>query len=312
MNPKIYLSVIFIILSLPLYSQTDNCEFGIEAQKHIDKGNEILEIQSRYNYSSKDDLLNAAGEFEQALKYNPKCEGIRQTLADIYFRVGKMTMVYMDGSHNYKYCVEVRKHVNDYFSKATSNLKEILNCSYDSDAKTEANQTLYDINSVVYQFNTAAYNQIESLKYAKEVKKNTQSNISLGVDYSSIFGQTGQIGLNVSIVTHPVSGICLTGGVGYPADYFFNDNNEVPLLWKAGAGYSFGSYNWNGQLLALFGKIQSKPIFFETTGGVTLALNIKLISDITLNTNVGYWLSDTSEIAATFGFSLGLCYRFRF
>jgi len=307
-----------IILSLPLYAQKSNCEFSVKAQNHIRKGTELVEsVESRIEqYSTSYDieiLLNAATELEQALKYNPKCEDILLILAEIYFRVGKIGMKDMDYAWNSKDSKKVKQSVNSYFSKAKLNIEKSFKSGYDPSIRIEGNQLLENIYFNEYEFNIAADGKIKSLKDAEETAKNTQGFFSLGVGYGEVFGQPGQLSAKASLFSMSAKGgVGIIGGIGYPLDYFLYNDQSLPLLWFAGGGFSFGSYKWNFQFLGLYGKIQTRENFFENTGGLTLATNIKLFSDIALNMDAGYWLSDTSDIAAVFSFSVGLCCRFRF
>ena len=304
---KIICIIIFTIVSLSLYAQEENCDFGFEAQNHIDKGRELIGL----SYAGETELLKAANEFEQALKYNPKCEDIYLTLAEIYTKMGNSGIRDIQHCWDVSQCKERWQSVKSNFSKAKFYLRKVVNSSNYS-TQTEANQSIQNIYSIENRLENQMSEKIKTLKHQADLEKNTDAFFSLGVGYGATFGQSGQMGLRASLFTQSKAGIGIVGGIGYPTDYFLNDNTSLPMLWFAGGGWSFGSYKCTFQLLGLYGKIQTRENFYENTGGLTLASNIKLFSDIALSLDVGYWLSDTSEIQAVFSFSAGLCYRFRF
>lgn len=306
--------IIFTIVSLSLYAQEENCDFGSQAQNYIDKGTKLIGL----SYAGKTELLNAAKEFEQALKYNPKCEDIYLTLAEIYTKIGNSGIRDIQNCWDVRQCKEQWQFVKSNFSKAQFYLRKVIN-SNNYSIQTEANQSLRQIYSIENTLENQKSEKIKTLKHQADLEKNTDGFFSLGVGYGSVLGQSGQMGVRASLFTQSKAGIGIVGGVGYPVDYnSYNDPSHPfeetppPLLWFVGGGWSFGSYKCTFQLLGLYGKIQTRENFYENTGGLTLASNIKLFSDFALSLDVGYWLSDTSETAAIFSFSAGLCYRFRF
>ena len=304
---KIICIIIFTIVSLSLYAQEEDCDFGFQALNHINKGRELIGL----SYAGETELLKAAKEFEQALKYNPKCEDIYLTLAEIYTKMGNNGIKDIQYCWDVSQCKEGWQSVKSNFSKAKSYLRRVVN-SRDYSIQAEANQSLQKIYSIEKTLDNQMREKIKTLKDKADLQKNMDSFLSIGFEYGAVFGQPGRIGARASLFNHAKAGIGIVGGVGYPSDYFINDDTSLPLLWYAGGGYSFGSYKCTFQLLGLYGKIQTRENFYENTGGLTLASNIKLFSDLALSLDVGYWLSDNSDIAAVFSFSAGLCYRFRF
>jgi len=312
---RIICIIVFTIVSLSLYAQEENCDFGFQAQNHIDKGRELIGL----SYAGETELLKAANEFEQALKYNPKCEDIYLTLAEIYTKMGNSGIREIQYCWDVSQCKERWQSVKSNFSKAKSYLRKVVVNSSNYSTQTEANQSLQHIYSIENTLENQMSEKIKTLKHQADLEKNTDSFFSLGVGYGSVFGQSGQMGARASLFTQSKAGIGIVGGVGYPVNYnSYNDPSHPfdetppPILWYAGGGWSFGSYKCTFQLLGLYGKIQTRENFYENTGGLTLASNIKLFSDLALSLDVGYWLSDTSDISAIFSFSAGLCYRFRF
>jgi tetratricopeptide (TPR) repeat protein len=299
------------LLITPLHAQKNNCDFGIKAQRHIDSSVELIE--SFGYYKKVELLLDAAKELELVLNDNPKCEIIYQQLADVYFSIGQNLI--SDVGYYAKNMDDVYRaaqNVRWYFSKAKYCLEKGLSFSNDSDYKIEAENSLNEIYYKERDLKEAVNRKIYALileKEAVEKRKNTDSFFSLGVGY----GKThGQMGVKASLFSQSASGVGIVGGIGYPTDYYFKDDKTAPLLWVVGGGYSWGTYKFSIQLLGLYGKIQTQENFYENTGGLSIASNIKLFSDFALNLDAGYWISDTSDIAAVFGFSAGLCYRFRF
>ena len=307
---KIACIFILVMISLSLYSQIDNCDFGDRAQPHIDKGLKLEKAaEDRYSTTSvSETLLNAASEYEKALKYNPKCEELYIRLINIYIQVGEMLKENIISAYTPTECKEVLQSVKGSFSKAKYYLKKISNFRDDE----EPDNLLRNIYLSESEFETDINEKIVQLKNRANSEKNVQGFFSLGANYGEVFGQSGEVSVNVSLFTQSVSGVGIVGGVGYPSDYFLNNNKSLPLLWHVGGGYLVGSYKWNILFLGMYGKIQTRENFYENTGGITLASNIKIVSDIALNLSIGYWMSDTSEIQAVFKYSVGLCYRFRF
>lgn len=154
-----------MIFSLSVYAQEDNCIFGNEAQKRIDKAMKLY--QSAKN---EDQLIDAATELEWALRNNPNCEKIYLTLANIYTEMGQYRSRDILKSKTYSDCEEIYSYGDQYFVMARSRLDLLMEFNEDPNVASEVEELLNNI-SVEENKLTENYNLLVKNWQLKNAKK---------------------------------------------------------------------------------------------------------------------------------------------
>jgi hypothetical protein len=296
-------------LSLFSQEQVNNCILVEQAKEHIKNAIDILE-----RADSENDYLEAAYEYELALIDNSYCEELYMELADTYKCAGIAASEY-----NSRHFIKARAYLEELFAFCTdpdylSEADELLSEIFSKEKETQDNFFSYldskdelerRKESTTYDLEIAE----ELEKKAKKIRNRDNGFWSFAAGYGPSYGQ---LGLKTSIVTAPKIMI-LTGGIGYPTEYFFDNDRTVPLLWSVGVGWSIGNYYNNFQLMPQYGKIRVGKNTYKNTGGITVAANFDLFSSkFGVNLDAGYWITDTSKYGAVFAFSAGLYYKICF
>ena len=313
MRRAIYMFVILIIFSLPAYSQEDNCIFGYEALKHIDKGRRLYKLANTENK-----LVAAANEFESALKYNPKCEKIYLTLAEMYIEIGQYQsrdILYVKTHSEYTY---LEQRGIKYFTMAKSRLRSLLSFNNSPSMVSEVQKQLSLISTKESELNKnkrlierreqlsdAKKEADKNLKWAKNEKSRAISELNRNRGYSGDdgflslglgYGQSyGQMGIKISHYTKP-NGFIFVSSFGRPVDFYFQSDKTVPLLWSAGAGFSFGTYKTNFQLTAHYCNSMGLHEYSrEEAVGFVIGTNLWIF-----NLDLGYYLKLESDNIKTY------------
>jgi len=161
----VYLSTILVIFSVSISAQENNCIFGNEAQKLVNKGMKLYQAAKNENK-----LIDAATQFEWALKYNPDCEKIYLVLANIYIEVGQSRSYNILKAKTYSKCEDIMKYGTQYFIMARDRLDMLMEFNEDPNVTSEVQELLNDI-SVKENTLTGNYQLIICNLQLKNVKK---------------------------------------------------------------------------------------------------------------------------------------------
>jgi hypothetical protein len=281
---QIFFYLVISLMSNMAVAQSGYCDLSDETIDWFQRGQEYY---NKSNWNEEDDIRskeNAVFYLSRALKNNPYCDDILLAMTQTCIALG----TYKITETRYRKDMEKYEDNQSYLEAAQNYLNKVFQYSSDEQNLRAARNLAEQIKQKKQNIAT-----LKRIRIAKEMNRVEQLEAAPFVQWEFGTGLSyGTMGTRLCYYTAP-RGYFFTAGLG-----------TSPTAYSLGAGYSMGSYRFNGHVQAAWAshKFLEK---YEKAWNASCGLNISIGEHFGIRADYGLWIKNSYQTE----WSIGIFYR---